>query len=215
MSDQTTPPQSPKLKAAIAKSTVLQNGKANNNPFGSFFLLPYNAQFDVQHEDEHVLLLLRQHFIVNTGWIILTAFLLFLLPALVFAIFPSLFGILPLSYRMVVTLAYYIVVLGYAFERFVMWYYNIYIVTDERIIDVDFYSLLFKRVSDAKLDHIQDLTAASGGVIQSFFDYGDVQIQTSAEIPELEFENVPKPDVVVKLVSELIDKESVEDTGHK
>ncbi len=200
------------LDKVIAKSTVLQRGESTGNPITSFSLLPDNMQFDVQHADEHILLFLRQHFIVNVGWIVLTVFLAFL-PTLV-GIFQFL-SFLPTSFQQVLFFAWYLVVFGYAFERFVVWYYNVYIITDERIIDIDFFSLLFKRVSEAKLDHIQDITSASGGVIQSVFDYGDVLIQTAAEVPEIEFEQVPHPDLVTKLLSELIDKEEIEHTGKK
>jgi hypothetical protein len=199
-------PKERKLKNAIAKSSILQQNPSSN-PLSAFCILPPNMNFDVQHDDEHVLLLLRQHPIVNLGWVLLTL-IMFVLPfALPFI--PS-FLFLPATFRTVLLVAWYVVTLGYAVERFVMWYYNIYIVTDERLIDMDFYSLLFKRVSETKLPHVEDITAASGGVIQSFFDYGDVLIQTAAEIPEIEFERVPHPTQVTKLISELIDKEDEE-----
>jgi uncharacterized membrane protein YdbT with pleckstrin-like domain len=101
-------------------------------------------------------------------------------------------------------------VFGYALEQFLVWFFNIYIITDERVIDMDFYNLLFKRVSEAKIDRIEDITTANSGLLQSIVDFGDIQIQTSAEIPEIEFEKIPHPDRVQKLLSELIDQEEQE-----
>lgn len=191
--------QSKAIKTAD-KSTVLKSAKPSKPTFSAFSLLPLNFQFDVQHSEEQVLLLMRQHFVTQAGWIFLCVLLLFL-PSIV-PIF-SFFSFLPASFLTVLTFTWYFLVLGYALERFIVWYYNVYIITNERIVDVDFYSLLFKRVSEARLDRIEDITSASGGVVQSFFDYGDVMIQTAAEVPEIEFEKVPHPDLVTKLVSEL------------
>lgn len=203
---------SPAREKAIAKSRILRDKKSNNHPLASFCLLPTNVRFDVQHSDEHILLLLRQHFIVNFGWIVLSVVLL-LLPS--FMGFLSFLTFLPPALSFILTLVWYLFVLGYAFERFVVWYFNIYIVTNERVIDIDFFSLLFKRVSEAKLENIQDLTGASSGVIQSLFNYGDVLIQTAAEVTEIEFEKVPYPEVVTKLISELIDKSENSTRGKK
>ncbi len=192
------------IEKTVAKSAVLQKVKPAKNPISSFLPLPENFQFDVQHSEEKILLVMRQHFITNTGWIVLCVFL-FLLPSL-FPIF-TLLNFLPGSFLLIIQFTWYFLVAGYTLERFIIWYYNVYIITNERLIDVDFYSLLFKRVSEAKLERVEDITSASGGVVQSFFDFGDVIVQTAAEVPEIEFEKVPHPDLVTKLVSELTEKE--------
>lgn len=196
-----------KRKNAIGKSSMLANARPSGNPLSSFCLLPNGVGFDVQHDNEQILLFLRQHFIVNVGWIVLSVFL---------ALLPSVFGFTPVlsflpfippMFTGIFIFGWYLFIFGFVLERFIVWYYNVCIVTDERVVDVDFYSLLFKRVSEARLEHVEDITGASGGVLQSFFDYGDVLIQTAAEIPEIEFSRVPHPDQVAKLISELIDKE--------
>lgn len=187
-------------KSTKAKPEILTKFAPTKNPLSSFCVTPQNLSFDVQHSEEQILLFLRQHFIVNTGWIVLSVFLFFL-PSF-FNLF-SIFSFLSPSFQFVIQVVWYFLVTGYVLERFIVWYYNVYIVTNERLVDVDFYSLLFKRVSEVKFGHIEDLTAASGGVVQSLFNYGDIMIQTAAEVPEIEFEKVPNPEVVVKLISEL------------
>ena len=42
-----------------------------------------------------------------------------------------------------------------------------------------------------------------GGVIRTIFNYGDVIIQTAAEIPQIDFEAVPNPDRVSRILREL------------
>jgi hypothetical protein len=47
------------------------------------------------------------------------------------------------------------------------------------------------------------VTVKMGGVIRTMFNYGDVIIQTAAEIPQIEFHAVPHPDRVAAILREL------------
>jgi hypothetical protein len=188
-------------------SSVMREYGIGRNPLGSFMPKPKNISFEVQHDDEPILLLLRPHPIVNVGWILLTI-LLFLAP---FALpFVPILDFFPIAYQRIAVLAWYLLLFGYALERFLMWFFDVYIITEERIIDVDFYSLVFKKMSEAKISHIQDITSTRDGVMQSLVDYGDVLVQTAAEIPEIRLEDVPKPDEVNKFLSELVKHEESE-----
>ena len=186
-------------------SEILRKFPEATNPFAAFMLRP-KIHFETQDRDEQVLLLLRRHFITNLGWIVTTMVMLFV-PAL-----GSIFelGFLPANFWFVGTLFWYVFVFGYAFEAFLVWYFNVYIVTDERVIDYDFYSLLYKRVSAAKIEDIQDVTYEMGGVASNLVNYGNVFIQTAAESLEIDFHEVPNPDLVVKLLNELILEEERE-----
>ena len=120
------------------------------------------------------------------------------------------FSLLPLKYMILSVVVWYLMVFGFGFEKFLTWYFNVYIITDERIIDYDFFSLMYKRVSEAKIDRIEDITYSMGGALMSVFEFGDVYIQTAGEQRELDFEAVPKPQVVVKLLNELMIEEERE-----
>lgn len=190
-------------------SSVLRDASGPGHVLSAYCPTPHGVSFDLQHEDEPVLLLLRQHPIVNIPWMLI-AILLSIAPIILFPLVPSLLQFFPGRFGMIAIIGWYTIVFGYALEQFLIWFYNIYIITDERIIDVDFYSLLFKKVSEAKLENIEDISAANSGFLQSIVDYGDITIQTAAEVPEIEFERVPHPDRVQKLLSELLDQEELE-----
>ena len=96
------------------------------------------------------------------------------------------------------------------FERFLTWYFNVNIITDERIIDIDFNNLIYKEISDAKIDKVQDITYKMGGAIRTLFHYGDVYIQTAGTEPNFEFLAVPKPEQVVKILNQLREEEEKE-----
>ena len=100
--------------------------------------------------------------------------------------------------------------MGYALESFLTWFFNVFIVTDERLIDVDFLSLIYKNITAAKLDNIEDITAETGGAIRSIFNFGTVKVQTAGSQPEIEFEDVPQPAKVTRLLNELLLEEERE-----
>lgn len=171
-----------------------------HNPLSAFCYLPDKIDFETKDKEEIVILLLRKHFITNVGWILIL--LLMILAPLVLRFFPII-SFLPPNYQLVAILGWYLLTTAYFLESFLTWFFNVYIVTDERIIDIDFYNLIYKEVSDANIERIQDVTYKMGGVIRTIFNYGDVYIQTAAEVPSFEFEAVPRPDRVASILQEL------------
>lgn len=172
-----------------------------HSPLSSFCLYPDNINFETQEKDEKIILLLRQHPIVNVKWILISILMIFL-PSVI-KLFGA-FDLFPQGFALVVSLSWYLITMAYVLESFLSWYFNVYFVTDRRIIDVDFFNIIYKQVSDAQLDKIQDLTYNMGGVIRTIFNYGNVFIQTAGEVNEFEFSAVPYPDKVAKIVQDLM-----------
>jgi uncharacterized membrane protein YdbT with pleckstrin-like domain len=126
---------------------------------------------------------------------------MFLAP-MVLNTFPLL-SFMPDNFQFVAVLTWYLVAIAYTFESFLDWFFSVYIITDERIFDVDFVNLIYREISEANLDQIQEVTTKMGGVVRTLFDYGDVLIQTASEKPNIEFDAVPHPDQVAKILREL------------
>lgn len=177
----------------------------------AFSLYPDHIDFESRAKEEKVVLFLRQHIIVNVKWVLAAVIMIFV-PTIA-AVFRA-FSSLPTGFELVITLSWYLVTLAYAFENFLNWYFNVYIVTNMRIVDVDFHNLIYKQVSDANLDKIQDVTYNMGGVARTIFNYGDVFIQTASEVSEFDFLAVPNPDRVVKIINDFIKKDE-EGDKHK
>ncbi len=179
-------------------------------PLTAFAVNPTSLRFETQEDAEKVILFLRQHFIVNVPWILITIVLV-ISPTL---IFPRLFHALslnltlPASYYVIGTLFWYLATFGFALESFIGWFFNIYIVTNERIVDIDFLYLLYKKFAEAELVKIQDINYTSGGIFATIFNYGNVIVETAGEAPNIEFLAIPFPEKVVETIRELT--ESVE-----
>jgi len=167
------------------------------------------VHFDGQDGEERILLFLRQHIIVNLGWILITTLLLFAIPIFDFLLGlggTSLNELIPTKYNFVLRFLLALFTFGYFFENFLSWYFNSYIVSDKRVVDIDFYGITHRRFSEAPLRNIEDITNEISGFGPVIFHYGDVSIQTAAEMREITFENVPDPDRVQDIISDLISK---------
>jgi len=188
-------------------SEVLRSEIPASSPWQSFAAKPLHIFFDSQHASEEILLLLRKHPLVLVPKI---------LGAILFAFFPllisslGLFSAMPLNYLFATYILWYLLLAGFMLETFLTWFFHVFIITDERIIDVDFISLIYKRITAAKIDNIEDVTSITGGAIRSVFDFGTVKVQTAGASAHISFEDVPSPAKVKRLLNELILEEERE-----
>jgi len=166
---------------------------------GSYCVYPA-ARFITQQQDEEIVLLLRAHPITNVGWILLVIIML-LAPGIVASL--GLFAAVPGKFVIVGKLTWYLVALMYTMERFLYWFYTVFIVTNERIVDIDFKNLLTRIITYANLNRIEEPAMITGGFIRSIFQYGDVYVTTASEKPSVEALGVPYPHKVVDIISRL------------
>lgn len=197
-----------KPKVAEAK-TVADELKAQRttNPFASLVIRPQKITFDTQERKEKIIFLTRRHLITNFKWALVTIGMI-LLPNIIFRLFPEVFS--SFRFRTISLLVWYLLTFSYAFEQFLKWFFNVSIVTDERVVDIDFPTILYRDISSTKIDMIQDISVKMGGFTRSLFNYGDVYIQTAGEEREFVFEAIAQPERVIKILNQLILEEEQE-----
>ncbi len=166
--------------------------------FSAYLENPTQYFFEGQDSDEKIVLLVRAHLITNLSWII-PAILIFLIPfflpsAVLFLGF-DLFSI-PQTFLSALLIINYLLVLIITFEGFLYWYFNVNIITNKRVIDVDFESILFKNIDTAPLSMIQEANASVGGFLGIIFNFGHVFIQTAGAKVAIDMKNVPNPSLV-------------------
>ncbi len=188
----------------------------SRNPFAMFAPNPVGVTFENQEKGEKIILLLRAHLATLIPAVLTVIFLLFLPPitlqlSTAAGIEPS--SILSVGQLVWLTVIWYLFVFGFAFYKLIFWYFNVYLLTNERVVDIDFRGLLHKETSYAKLNQIQDVSPKIIGFFGTFFHYGHVFIQTAAERPEFEFHNVEKPDAVAQEILEQVRFEEKEAPG--
>lgn len=170
--------------------------------FSSFVQNPANISFHHQEKDEKIILFLRRHFITNLDWILISVFLTLLpIPFFIFGFGNLPFPALPGNFTFVLTLIYYLFIFSFAFYNFLIWYFNILIVTQKRVIDIDFAELVFHDVAETRYNLLQDINYTQTGSIRNLFNYGDVFAQTAGGKENIEALAVPKPAKVTDIIT--------------
>jgi len=153
-------------------------------------------------DNETHLLTVRKHWFVLLKELIPLVFL-GLLPAVLLT------GILfvPAEYQRrisaVVSGRYSLVISGYgvwvlllwttAFVRITDYYLDAWYLTDKRVIDVEQRGFFSREVAAMTLDKIQDVKINVHGMMQTFFDFGDLHAQTAGEQREFIIRGVYSP----------------------
>lgn len=178
--------------------------------FPAYFDKPANISFATQEQGEEIELLLRQHWVTNVPWILVTIISLFLPPLLL-----SINSITGLSFRsqvphnilLGIIIIWYLFVLAYIIQNFFYWYFNIYIITTKKLLDITMQNLLNIYSTAIRLDDVQSSRYQFYGLLGSLFDFGDVMIETAAEGQDINFVAVPKPDLVRDRIEDLQNKQ--------
>jgi len=176
--------------------------------FPAFVKDPVNIFFEGQDPDETILLVLRAHPITNLKWII-PAILLFFLPFVIPPLVTTLnitFPPLPDTYYPALLIINYLLVIVIVFEGFLYWYFNVDIITDQNIVDIDFHSLLFKNIDLTPIFNVEEASAKVAGLLQLIFNFGDVTVQTAGASIDVDMVDVPRPDQVADFILDLVDK---------
>lgn len=102
---------------------------------------------------------------------------------------------------------------------FLIWidyYFDVWIVTNERIVNIEQKGLFSREVSELELENIQDITVDVLGIIPTFLNYGELFVQTAAEKERFVFHNVPDPYIIKDRIMNLqqkVEKKESEDLG--
>lgn len=136
------------------------------------------------HENEKVLAVIRKHwFVMARAGIVLSTllalpiFILFLLPALTVKFDPELVGILTNFF-----LSLYVnFLIGFLFLAWMDYYLDMWVITNERIIDAEQHGLFHREISEIPLSRVQDVTVEVEGIIETLLKFGTIKIQTAGE----------------------------------
>lgn len=182
----------------------------SKSSFSNFLVNPKVLIFSEQDEDEVIYLAVRPHLISNFSWIGLSI-LMSIIP--LFFSYLNFFDFLPISYRFSAVFFWYLITFIFSFEKFLSWYFDFYLITNKRIVDISFNNLLNKHFAQTDISMIQDVSSSIKGIMGTFFNFGDLLIQTASEINQINFEKVPNPQKIIKLIKELQELEKSSQLG--
>lgn len=173
---------------------------------GSFGAFPKDVSFSGIESDEDVIIVVRR----SPAAFIWQFFLIVALLLSPIGLFMTL-SVLNLEASSSValgvagSLVLFLIAITVAFDTFLKWYFSVNIITDQRIVDVDFVNVLYHRFSETQLERVEDVSHEVAGLLGSIFDFGTVYLQTAATIPEFEFVNIPQPRDVQDTILDLLE----------
>ena len=165
--------------------------------------------FPGQQADEKICYIFRQHWIEIAAKLLIWVFFLIVFlvidyldvtyfPTIMDKMFLDFIEVFKVMYMMFLALGFFMV--------FVLYYLNIHIITNKRIVDINQPSLLNHTISELHLRQIQDVTAEVQGVLENVFNFGDVYIQTAGETERFVFNKIPNPTKVTKIILDLYEQ---------
>lgn len=189
-------------------NTILPEKK--DGAISSVIVMPDKLEFETQNPNERIFILLRRHIITNLGWVV-SSVISFLIPLAISIVLNFLdvdiysVGVMKKSYIWGTLMIWYAFIFSNCFMKFLDWYFNLYVITNERIIDFDFSPFAYHKISEAGLENIVDATEERIGFLPMMFNYGDVYIQTAGERREFDFLAVSNPTWVRDKIMDLRD----------
>lgn len=88
---------------------------------------------------------------------------------------------------------YLLLILLFFYTEFTNYYLDIWVVTNDRIIDMEQLSLFSRTITETDLFRVQDVTTDIHGVFATFFNYGTVTVTTASANMNIVFRNIPDP----------------------
>lgn len=161
---------------------------------------PIEKSFDDQFDDETVLFLFRKHPVVMRKGFVIACFavLLGMVPALIKPeisfFFGGLFGGFMLAFLIFL-------------PAWIAWYYSIFIVTDQRLIQITRRGLFHKTVIDMNLSQIQSMNYQISGLQETLLKFGTIMIQTY--MGDLVIHEIYHPEKVQKTIATILREQGI------
>ncbi|MHB8913923.1 MAG: PH domain-containing protein [Minisyncoccota bacterium] len=161
---------------------------------------------------EHVVLQVRKHWFV---------FLVELLPYAILAVIPfAIPKLLMFSPQAAPYAAYFeyhttatravlgvwlLVIWTSAWGAFTRYFLNLWVLTNQRIVDIKQRGYFDREVSSLFLSRVQDVTTGVVGVLSSLLSIGSISVQSAGAVDEFHMRGIPRPeqmrDIILKYVS--------------
>jgi len=153
---------------------------------------------------ESLIILLRRHWINLFAQLFPFAALILILfiAYLFFYIFlgPRLLNPIELEFIHLATSLFVLFLWSFIFVVFIDYYLDVWIVTNSRIVNIEQKGLFRREISELRLENVQDLTTDIGGVVKTFFDFGDLYVQTAGKRERFLFKSIPHPERVRDII---------------
>lgn len=152
--------------------------------------------FQGQRESEVVLRIVHRHwFDIATHFFVIILFLAVLFGS--FSVMPVMFpdwlGSEGEQFVAFINSSIILMLWLYAFLVWIDYFFDVWIITNERVVNIEQKGLFVRSVSELKFSRIQDVTSEVSGMLPTILNFGDVKVQTASEEDYFLFRRVPDP----------------------
>ncbi|MDP3057471.1 MAG: PH domain-containing protein [bacterium] len=174
--------------------------------------------FPGQYDGEEILLVKRRHWIVLLGFV-LTIAVLFLVPIFVYFFLPL---VVEIPYTEIFTRLfifivglYYLCLSFLLFYAIIDYYLDLWIITSQRIISIEQKGFFRRTVTELRYSQIQDIASEVSGLVATYFQFGNIKIQTAAEDQGMTLRQITHPIETRRIISDTYHKEMKNIEGGK
>jgi len=173
--------------------------------------LPHHLHFGGLAPGEKVRLFLRRHPIVFIRRAIVYIFFAIIPPVAWIFLYTQTdwlddsSGFTRVLFVLLVSL-FYLFWMRQLFTDWIDYYLDVWVVTTRRIIKVEQVAMFHRTFAEQQLSRIQDMSTNVHGFWRTILKFGDIRVQTAAEIEDFTFKDIPNPELVTKEISNLLDE---------
>lgn len=182
----------------------------SRNPFTALAVDPVAVSPEMQEQGETIELIIRSHVMTNLRWVFF-AFIAALVPLVVYSDFgreqlyaQRLIDVISTPGQVFFTVMWYVVVASYSLQSSLLWFFNVLVVTNTRIVDLDVAWPSRRSITEADLRQVQDVSFSQVGFIANMFNYGDIHVQTAGIKQDIEILRVPDPAFIHDQITDFV-----------
>lgn len=161
-------------------------------------------------DEKRIVLFVRKHWAAYLGQFILSIFLFFFPMALLLIVYlndKTIFHGLVLNFIVLGLSTYYLIITTFIFTSWLSFYYDIYIITENAIVDVFQQGFFGRKISQLSMLRVQDVSSNIDGFLPTIFAYGNVLVESAGEQTQhFVLEQVPNPQEISSRIMELHNK---------
>lgn len=165
--------------------------------------------FPGQKKDEKVFIFLRRHPAAFIPFLLIILLMVMIpLVLLLFGLdsFPGIKGGIGRNFLVLGTSFYYLFLCLFSAVVFLDFYFDVHIVTSERVIDIDQHGLFSRRIDELSLAQVEDVSYSIRGILPTVFNYGKVEVQTAGTERNFFLEDIPYPEKIAQKILDLSEK---------
>ena len=164
---------------------------------------------DIEH-DERKILEVRKHWYTIFNQLVVVLFFLFLPVIAVTVLSVTPINLIVPGSEMILLIFLYIAWMFVCWTVFFfLWteyFLDVWVITDQKMVDVDQVAMFSREISTLQLDKIQDVTVEVHGLMPTLLHFGNLHVQTAGDQREFVIKNIAQPQKVKDVISSAIEE---------